>query len=152
MISVKDLMSKPVITIDLSKTVFDAAVLMSEKRLGCLVVMDGNIPAGIITERDFVRKVVSKKIPVDTKISEVMSKPLIAIDPDAPLRDLSRVMMENQIRRLAVVKGNKLVGILVASDLARKLSKKIIIEEALEVMARNPLSRANRKNRTSNHL
>ena len=80
----------------------------------------------------------SKKIQLDTKISEVMSKPLIAIDPDASLRDLPRLMTKKQIRRLAVVKDNKLVGILVASDLARKLSKKIIIEEALEVMARGP--------------
>jgi len=74
---------------------------------------------------------VSKKIQLDTKISEVMSKPLIAIDPDTSFRDLSRLMMKKQIRMLDVVKDNKIVGILVASDLAR---------EALEVMARGPRS------------
>jgi len=136
---VKDLMTKQVITIDLNKTVFDAAVLMSEKEIACLVVMDDKTPIGIVTERDFVRKVVSKKIPLNDKISEIMSKPLITIDPDSSLRDAARLMINNKIRRLPVVKENKLVGILVASDFARQLSKKTITEEILEAMARYPL-------------
>jgi len=137
--SVEDLMTKNVITIDLGKTVFDAAVLMSEKERACLVIMDGKTPVGIVTERDFVRKVISKKTSLDTKISEIMSKPLITIDPNASLRDAARVMIENKIRRLPVVKENKLVGIFVASDFARQLSKKTITEEILEAMARYPL-------------
>jgi len=137
--SVKDLMTESVITIDLSKTVFDAAVLMGEKELGCLIVKDDNTPVGIVTERDFVRRVVSKKTPLDAKMSEIMSKPLITIDPDSSLRDGARLMIEKQIRRLPVVKENKLVGILVASDFARHLSKKTVTEEILEAMGRYPL-------------
>ena len=121
--SVKDLMTKNVVTIDLFKTVFDAAVLMSEKEIACLVIIDDKTPIGIVTERDFVRKVVSKKTPLDAKISEIMSKPLITVDPDSSLRDAARLMINNKIRRLPVVKENKLVGILVASDFARQLSK-----------------------------
>ena len=132
-------MTKDVVTVDSDKTVFDATILMSEKEIACLVVMDDKTPIGIVTERDFVRKVVSKKIPLNDKISEIMSKPLITIDPDSSLRDAARLMINNKIRRLPVVKENKLVGILVASDFARQLSKKTITEEILEAMARYPL-------------
>lgn len=137
--SVKDLMTKNGITIDLNKTVFDAAVLMSEKEIACLVIMDDKTPIGIVTERDFVRRVVSKKTPLDTKISEIMSKPIITVDPDSSLRDAARLMINSKIRRLPVVKENKLVGILVVSDFAQQLSKKTITEEIWEAMARYPL-------------
>jgi len=136
--SVKDLMTKNPITIDLNNTVFDAAKLMSEKMIGCLVVMDGEVPIGIVTERDFVRKVVAKNLPLDVQISEIMSKPLISIDPDSSIREAARLMSKNKIRRLPVVKENKLVGIIVVSDFARQLSKKTITEKILEAMARYP--------------
>ena len=135
---VRDLMTKDITTIDLDKTVFDAANLMSEKMVGCLVVMDGEVPVGIVTERDFVRKVVAKKLPLDVEISEIMSKPLISIDPDSSIREAARVMLKSKIRRLPVVKEHKLVGIIVVSDFARQLSKKTITEGILEAMARYP--------------
>ncbi len=142
--SVKDLMTKEVITIDMRKTVFDAAVLMNEKRKGCLVVTKttqvtyDEVPIGIVTERDFVRRVVAIKLPMETEISEIMSKPLITIDPDSSIREAARLMLTNKIRRLPVTKENKLVGIIVISDFARQLSKKTITEEILEAMSRYP--------------
>ena len=138
--SIKDLMTKNVITIDLQKSVFDAAVLMSEKRIGCLVITDVEMLVGIVTERDFVRRVIAKNLPFETTVSEIMSKPLITIDPDSSLRDAARVMVKNNIRRLPVLKDNKLVGIIVVADFARKLDEKIITDEILEAMARSPLS------------
>jgi len=138
--SVKDLMTKNVITIDLKKSVFDAAVLMSEKLIGCLVIVDGEEPVGIVTERDFVRRVVAKNLPLETTVSEIMSQPLITIDPDASLREAARLMLKNKVRRLPVVKENKLVGIIVIADFARQLSKKTITEQILEAMARYPTS------------
>ena len=135
---VKDLMTKDVITIDLNKTIHEAAVLMSEKGIGSLVVTENDIPAGIITERDIVRRVVANKMPFDTKISDIMSKSLITIDPDSSLREAARLMRDYKIRRLPVTKENKLVGILVSSDFARHLSKKTISEEILEAIARYP--------------
>ena len=69
--------------------------------------MDGVVPIGIVTERDFVRRVVAKKLPLDTKVSEIMSKSLITVDSDASLKDAARLMSENKIRRLPV-KQNRL--------------------------------------------
>lgn len=135
---VKDLMTKDVVTIDPHKTVFDAATLMSERRVGCIVIMDGEVPVGIVTERDFIRRVIAEKLPLNAKVSEIMSKPLITVDPDSSIREAARVMIKNRIRRLPVAKENKLVGILVATDFAKHLSKKTITEEILEAMARYP--------------
>lgn len=138
--SVKDLMTKKVITIDLNATVYDAAKLMDKKQIGCLVVTDGNVPIGMVTERDFVRRVVTKRFSLDAKVSEIMSKPLIIIDPDSSLRDAARLMIKHKIRRLPVCDGNKLVGIIVAADFARQMGKKTFTEEVLEAMARYPPS------------
>lgn len=134
--SVSNLMTSDVITIDVGKSVYDAAILMSREEKGCLVVTEAGVPVGIVTERDFVRRVISKRLPLETKVSEVMSKPLITVDADSSLRDAARLMLKNRIRRLPAVKGDKLVGILVASDFATHLSKATITEEILSAMGR----------------
>jgi CBS domain-containing protein len=138
--TVKNLMTKRVITIDVHRTVFDAAELMSNKGVGCLVIMEGEMPRGIVTERDFVRRVVAKKRPLNIKISEIMSKPLITISSDASLKEAARTMTNNRIRRLPVLEGNRLFGIIVTSDFVRQLSKKTITEEILQAIARFPLT------------
>ena len=136
--SVKDIMTKNVASIGVNNSVFEAAELMSSNRVGCLVIMDGEVPIGIVTERDIVRRVVAKKMPLDTKVSEIMSKSLITIDPDASLKDAARLMSSNKIRRLPVVKQNRLVGIVVASDFVRNIGKKTASEGILEAMGRYP--------------
>jgi CBS domain-containing protein len=136
--SVKDIMTKNVISIGVNNSVFEAAKLMSSNRVGCLIIMDGEVPIGIVTERDIVRRVVAKKMPLDTKVSEIMSKSLITVDPDASLKEAARLMSSNKIRRLPVLKQNRLVGIVVATDFVRNLGKKTASEEILEAMGRYP--------------
>jgi CBS domain-containing protein len=140
MAKVKDLMTKNVITIDAQKTVFEAAQLMSDKGVGDLVVCEDNSPKGIVTERDFVRRVVAKRRPLDTKVSEIMSQPLITIDPDALVKVAAREMANNRIRRLPVLSENELVGIIAASDFARHLGKKTFTEGLLEAIWRYPMT------------
>ena len=135
--TVKDLMTKNVVTIDSDKTVAEAAVLMSENDIGDLVVIQNNTPVGIITERDFVRRVLAEKKPASTKVYEVMTAPLKVIDPDAPIKEAARRMVNRKIRRLPVIKDNKLVGILTAADFAKHLSKKTLTDDILEAMGRS---------------
>jgi CBS domain-containing protein len=135
---VKDFMTKGVLTIDKDKTILEAAELMTQKGVGDIVVLDGEIPRGIVTERDFVRRIVVKRKPLDTKISDIMTTPLITIGPDAPLNVAARRMVNNRIRRLPVMKHHKLIGIIVVSDFARHLSKKTLTESVLEAMWRYP--------------
>jgi CBS domain-containing protein len=136
--SVKDIMTKEVLTIDNSKSVFEAAELMSSKGLGCLIVVIKGFPVGIITERDIVRRIVAKRSSPDVKVVEVMTKKLITVNPDTSLKEAARVMLTNKIRRLPVLKNNKLVGIVVASDFVRNVGKKTTIEEILNALGRYP--------------
>ena len=138
--SVKDLMTKKVLTVDTQKTVFEAAQLMGQKEVGDVIVLDTEMPIGIVTERDIVRRVVAKKKPGTTKVSEVMSTPLITISPDASIKEAARTMVNHRIRRLPVLKEHKLVGILVVSDFARHLGKKSFTENILEAIWRYPVA------------
>jgi len=134
--TVKDLMTKDVLTIDANKTVIEAAALMSQNDVGDLVIMENNTPVGIITERDFVRRVLAEGKSADTRVSKVMSTPLRVIDPEAPIKEAARRMVNKRIRRLPVIKDNKLVGIITAADFARHLSKKTLTDDILEAIGR----------------
>lgn len=136
--SVKDIMTKEVITIETTKTIFDAAELMTEKGLGCLIVVIKGFPVGIITERDIVRRIVAKRASLDIKVKEVMTKTLITVEPNTSLKEAARVMSSNKIRRLPVLEKNKLVGIVVSSDFVRNVGKKTTIEEILYALGRSP--------------
>ena len=135
--AVKDIMNKDVVTIEANKTVFEAAELMSSEEVGCLIVVIKAFPVGIITERDIVRRIVSKRNSVDLKVAEFMTKTLITVEPDTSLKEAARVMSTNKIRRLPVLKNNKLVGIVVASDFVRNVGKKTTTEEILDALGRN---------------
>ena len=130
-------MTKNVITIDASKTVIEAADLMSQNNVGDLVVMDKNVPVGIVTERDLVRRVLAERKSLNIKVSEVMTTPLRVIDPEAPLKEAARRMVNKGIRRLPVIKDNQLVGIITATDFARHLSKKTLTDGILEAIGRS---------------
>lgn len=135
---VKDIMTKEVVTIEANKTVFEAAELMTQKGLGCLVVVIKGFPVGILTERDIVRRIVAKRAPLDQKITEVMTKTVITVEPETSLKEAARVMSTNKIHRLPVLKQNKLVGIVAASDFVRNAGKKTTSEEILEALGRYP--------------
>jgi CBS domain-containing protein len=136
---VKDFMSKGVLTIDKDRTVVEAAELMAQKGVGDILVLDGEIPPGIVTERDFIRRVIAQRIPLDTKVSDVMTKPLITIGPEASLNVAARRMINNKIRRLPVMKKHQLIGIITVSDFAQHLSKKTLTESILEAIWRAPV-------------
>ena len=136
--TVKEIMTKNVITIDVSKSVFEAAQLMTSQGLGCLIVIDKVFPVGIITERDIVRRVVAKHISPDVNIPEIMTKTLITVDPDTSLKEAARVMSTNKIRRLPILKNDKLVGIVVSSDFVRNVGKKTTTEDILDALGRYP--------------
>lgn len=136
--AVKDIMTKNVVTIDGSKTIFEAAEFMSEKNISCLVVVESGTPVGIVTERDFVKRVVAKHASFDTKVNEIMTKNLVTVEPEASIKEAARLMSSHKIRRLPVLKQNKLVGIVVATDLIRNVGRKTTTEEILDAIGRYP--------------
>jgi CBS domain-containing protein len=132
-------MTKRVLTIESKETVLEGAKLMSQKEVGDLIVVDNEMPVGIVTERDFVRRIMARGKTLDTKISDVMSSPLVTISPDASVRGAARKMVKHRIRRLPVLKEHKLVGIIVVSDFARHLGRKTLTEGILEAIWRQPM-------------
>ena len=116
---VKDVMSSPVITVNEEETVEKVAQLMDKYRLGCIIVTskDGK-PIGIITERDLVIRVLAKNLlPSKLKAKDVMSSPLMTINPDATISEAARMMSRLNIRRLGVVYRGELVGIISSKDI-----------------------------------
>jgi signal-transduction protein with cAMP-binding, CBS, and nucleotidyltransferase domain len=134
---VSESMTKDVIdSIEDHATVREAAQRMKKLRRGCLIVITKGRPVGIITERDLVQRVIADYKPMDTRVSEVMSSPLITLGPEALVSDAANVMAENKIRRLPIVEGGQIVGMLTATDLARFLHRKSTSDPMLAAMAR----------------
>jgi CBS domain-containing protein len=114
---VKDVMIDNVASLDSTSMIKEAAKLMDSKNIGCIVVTKENFPVGIITERDFVRRVASKEKPLTSSLEDIMSSPLITIDPDETVWEAAESMKVNNIHKLPVIKDNKILGIITTSDL-----------------------------------
>ena len=116
---VKEVMTQNVISIDSSMTVKDAAAMMEDANVGSIVITKENIPVGILTERDFVNRVVGKDKAPSTQVSEVMTQPIKVVGPDETIWDVAEVMRSKNIHKVPVQDGDKLVGIFTATDLVR---------------------------------
>ena len=117
-LSVSDVMSRRLITADVSETADRLGARMAQARVGSIIVISESHPVGIVTERDLVVKVVSRNVqPSSVRAADLMSKPLITIGPEKSVELASREMIRHRIRRLPGVQGRKLVGMLTDSDL-----------------------------------
>jgi CBS domain-containing protein len=119
---VHDIMKKNVISIDSSMTAQDAAKMMDDASIGAIVVLENGIAIGIVTERDLARRIVAKGKPLTTNVKEVMSSPLIVINPDDTVWEAAQLMKARQIHRVPAVKENRLVGIMTTSDIVKLCS------------------------------
>mgnify|MGYP003335788492 FL=1 len=116
---VNQVMSKNVLTAEKSTSLQDAAQEMNRLSVGCVIVTDESKPIGIVTERDFVTKVAAEGRPLFTEISEVMSSPLITIDPEETIWEASEIMKEKLIHKLPVIENERIVGVITTSDIVR---------------------------------
>ncbi len=116
---VKNIMKHQVITVDSSVTVRDTAKIMEDTGVGCVIVVERNIAVGILTERDFVRKVITHEKPLSTPVGEVMSSPLIVISQNESVWELAEIMKLRRIHKVPVVNEDRLIGIVTATDLTR---------------------------------
>ncbi|MGB9978877.1 CBS domain-containing protein [Methanobacterium sp.] len=117
-VTVNDAMTSNVVTVSSENSAADAAYLMSQNEVGCLIVKTDGEPEGIVTESDIINKVVAHDIRAsEISVDEIMTKNLIKIDPGRELNEAARFMSRMNIRRLAVVKEGNLKGILTAKDI-----------------------------------
>lgn len=129
---VRDIMTKNVVTIEANRTALEAAKIMAEKGISSLIVLNDQDPVGIITERDFVKKICIKELNISrVKVNEVMSKLRTFADPEIPIEVAVQRMVNHKIRRLPIMEDGKVVGIITVTDLAKYLRTILLIEGAL---------------------
>jgi len=103
-------------------TVYSALEQLFEKNISALLVVEGEKPIGIFTERDYARKVVLKgKSSKETLIKEIMTSELITVEEDCSIEDAMRIMTNKHIRHLPVMSENKLAGIISIGDVVKQL-------------------------------
>ena len=122
---------KQIWTISKDQSVRQALVLMSEKNIGAIIIVDNkDFPIGIFSERDYARKVILKgKNSKDTLLEEVMTKELITITRNHKIEQCIEIMTEKRIRHLPILENNKIVGIISIGDVL-----KIIIKDQKELI------------------
>ncbi len=119
---VKDIMNKSLISADSTTTVFQIANLMAKGGIGAIIVKKDNIPAGIITDRDFAIKITVQKLPLDTPIDKVASYTLATINLNESILVAASMMSSKKLRKLAVVENEKVIGIVTSTDLVNQLA------------------------------
>jgi CBS domain-containing protein len=119
-LKVRDAMVREVVTVDENSQVREAVNIMNEFQIGSLIVLEKGKAVGIVTERDFLRRVIAgAKDVMNVKVKEIMTAPLVVVAPSTDLEQAVRLMFKKKIKKLAVVDANKLVGIVTLTDIAR---------------------------------
>ena len=132
---VRDVMTRNVKTVRTDDTVLEAVSKMNKFRIGSVVVTNNGRPVGIITERNILERIVEPRLdPMVVQVKDIMSSPLITIDSNAGVDEAVQIMAKRRIKKLPVVEGDKLVGIVSTSDIVRISPTQIgILEELLRV-------------------
>ena len=117
--SVKEIMNPNVVSLEPTATLKEAAKMMSQQKIGSIVIVDENKPLGIITERDFVTKIMLNSYSADSKVSEVMSSPVIHVSPEQSVADVIDIMANKEIRKVPVIDNGKVIGIVTGTEFLR---------------------------------
>ena len=121
---VKDIMAREPMMIDSDRTVKETAIAMDRSGHGCLLVAARGKVIGIVTERDLVRRALTKGGTMSrSKIKSIMSAPLIVVDPEATVEEAAKIMAHHKVRRLPVVGKGGLTGIITVTDIAKYFSE-----------------------------
>jgi len=119
-IEINEIMVDNVITIGKGAKLEEAVRLMNKHEIGCLVVLENGRPAGIITERDLLKRVLARSKELgEIEVAEVMSKRLVTVGPDVEVEQAAKLMCNKRIKKLPVVRKGKLLGLVTLTDILR---------------------------------
>ena len=115
-------------------TVFDALSLMAEKNVGAVLVMDASLLVGILSERDYARKIILRgKASHDTRVREIMTENVVCVRPGQTTEECMALMTDKRIRHLPVIEGTKVMGVVSIGDVVKAvISEKDFVIEQLE--------------------
>lgn len=117
--SVKDIMNPNVVSLGPEASLKEASELMAQQKIGSIVIVDGDKPVGIITERDFATKIMLKPYSAETTVSEVMSSPVVHVSSDQSVADIIDIMANKDIRKVPVIDNGKVLGIVTGTEFLR---------------------------------
>ena len=133
MISVRQLLDRKgreVFSIDPGAAVLDAVRMMADRHVGALLVMQGDNLTGIISERDYARKVILLgRSSADTPVRDIMSAPVLTVQPETTVEKCMQIMTEQRVRHLPVAEGGRIVGMVSIGDLV----KAVIVEQQQQI-------------------
>jgi CBS domain-containing protein len=136
-LKIHDVMIREVITLGENATVKEAAEIMNRFEIGSLIIVDKGKAVGIVTERDLLKRVVARARDANTtKVKEIMTTPLVVVEPSMDLEKAVRQMFQMKIKKLPVVDGKRLVGLVSLTDIARfhpamiKLLRQLAVKQA----------------------
>ncbi|HHU40304.1 MAG TPA: CBS domain-containing protein [Propionibacterium sp.] len=120
----KDLMTSPAECLAPDESIATAARMLSKYDVGSMPIVDGDTLVGVVTDRDIVLKAVAKGLdPKETAVSDIASKNVVTVEASAAASEVAQLMSEHQVRRLPVVDGGKVVGMVAQADVARVLDE-----------------------------
>ncbi len=131
-LTIADVMTKSVISVDATLTVNEAAKMMEDTKVGAVIVMENNTPIGIVTDRDFAIKIVAHAYQITTPVKQIMSSPLFSISSDESVRTAADLMYQRGIRKLPVIDDEKVIGIITTTDIVHLLA--VCVEEDMRDM------------------
>jgi CBS domain-containing protein len=123
MITVRQLLDRKgrqIFSIAPGTAVLEAIRLMADRHVGALLVMEGETLSGIVSERDYARKVILKgRSSADTPVRDIMTAAVITVQPETPVEKCMQVMTERRVRHLPVIEGGRVVGMVSIGDLVK---------------------------------
>jgi CBS domain-containing protein len=119
---IKELLDNSVLSVNSTVPAYEAAKLMENSKAGAIVVLENQVPVGIVTNKDLTVKIIAHSYPFDTPIRRIMSTPLIFINPETEINTAAELMASKKIRKLPIISDDKVIGIIIASDIALKIS------------------------------
>ncbi len=119
MLKAQDIMTPNPVTVGIDTSIMDIAKKMSEMRIGSVIVVDvNNRPIGIVTRHDILEKVVARGLdPRKVPAGQIMSSPIVFVDPETPVEEVVRIMIKTGKRHIPVVSSNRLLGIIAEYDI-----------------------------------
>jgi len=121
---IKEHMGNSVLSVNSNVPAVEAAKLMENSTSGAIIVLENQIPVGIVTNKDLTIKIIAHSYPADTPIRRIMSSPLISINSKTEMNMAAELMSSNKIRKLPIIDDDEVVGIVIASDISLPLQNR----------------------------
>lgn len=119
-IRMRDIMVRKVVSTTNDSTVEEAVKLMNDHEIGCLIVTENEKAVGILTERDLLKRILAKSENLKgIRVEEVMSTPLISVEPSVEIGDASKLMFEKNIKKMPIIRDGELLGLVTLTDILR---------------------------------